>query len=140
MHHLARDVRRHRRTAPDDFLDRLQNLRALGTLQQIPRRTRLQRTKDVLGVLVGGEHDDVRLGQNLFQFADTLHAVHAGEIDVHQHHARFVIRKPDERRLGVTILPDALIARRAIDDAGKGAAQIRIVLDDGDGDRHGLGK
>ena len=69
-----------------DLPQRGQQLRPRSVLEQIARGSGGEGVEDVVGVLVNGEHYELRFWQEWFQAADTFDAVHLGQVDVHKHH------------------------------------------------------
>ncbi|MPN17852.1 hypothetical protein SDC9_165207 [bioreactor metagenome] len=68
------------------LLDSLQQLRSGCLLQQVTGGTGHQCIVNVVGILVNGEHDELRIGHLRLEPLHRLHAAHPGEIDIHQNH------------------------------------------------------
>jgi len=73
----------------------------------------------------------------MLQLPDTLHAVHAGQIDVHQHDIRTNLGQILQCILGIGILAQTAKAIRRLSTRAKGRTQLVVVFDDGNGDGHG---
>ena len=133
LHDLARDVRRHWRAAAFHFINRFEQFLARRALEHITVRARRQRVENIFRVLIDREHHHLDFRRDFFQLPDALDAVHAGQVDVHQHHVGLGLRQILERVLGVRVIAHAAEAVGAVEHAHERLAQFVAVLDDGNG-------
>ena len=137
LHDLARDVHGHRRPAPMEFLNGFEQFLAGGALEHVTARARRQRVEDVFRVLINREHHHLDLRRQLLQLPHAFDSVHAGQIDVHEHHVGFDVGQILERVLGAGMLAHATEAVGAVQHARQRAAQLVIVFNDGNRNGHG---
>src|ERR1035438_7452437 len=67
-----------------DIGNRLKDFGLRRSLQQIAAGSGQQGVEYLVAVLIDGQHQDLRGGDEGFELADTLDAVHLRQIDVHQ--------------------------------------------------------
>ena len=133
---FARDVRGHRRAAAMDFADGFEQFLAGTALEHVAVRAGGERVENIFRVFIDREHHHLEAGQRGFQLPDAIHAVHAGQVDVHQDDFGPGLGQVGERVLGAGVVAGATEAVRALDHAGKRRAQLVVVLDDGNGNGH----
>ena len=92
--------------------------------------------KYIFRVLVSREHHHLRARHQLLQAPHALDAVDAGKVDVHEHDIRFLGRQRVQRGFGGGELAEAAEARLAVDEPRQGAAQLVVVLHNGNGGCH----
>ena len=136
LRYFAGDVSGHGRTATMHLLDRFQKFGTFRSLEKVSVGAGSQGAKNVVGVFVDREHDDLELGDQLFQLADAFDAVDAGQIDVHQNNLGTNFGQFLDGFFGGAVVTKALEAISAIQHAGERVAQLFVVFDDGDGDGH----
>src|SRR5439155_8397513 len=71
-----------------------------------------------------------------FQAADTLNAVHVGQINVHQHDFRGLFGEGFEGGLSIAVLTQATESLGAANDAGQSGPELFVILDNRHSDRH----
>ena len=136
LDNFPRDVAAHRRAARLDLLDGRQQFRWRRLLEHVARRAGRERVEDVLGVLIHGEHDELRAGQLRLEPPHAFHAVHARQVDVHQNHFGKDLGKLLQRLLRAAVPAHAFESRRAVNQLRQAAPDLRVVLDDGNGNAH----
>jgi len=125
---LAGDVRRHGRTAGVNLPERGKQIGARGLFEQIAGRPGLERLKNVVGILVDGDHHKLRLGQQWLQLADTFGAVHSGEVDVHEHDFRAHLGQRLQGVLAGTVVAGADKLLRSVDPADEQFTRFGVVF------------
>ena len=105
--------------------------------QQITGGPRGQRVVNVVRILINREHDELGCRQSRLQSADRLDSVHAGQVDVHQHHVRFLLRQELQRALGIAPVTREPKAGGAADPARNDLSRLRVVFDNRNGNCHG---
>jgi hypothetical protein len=84
---------------PDGF----QQLLGGGALEHVTAGARRQRVENVFRVLINREHHHLGLRQERLQLPHAFDAVHAGQVDVHEHDVGFDLRQILQRVLGAGI-------------------------------------
>ncbi len=133
---FARDVAAHWRTAAMDITNSREQLGGRSLLQQITRRAGSQGIKNVLGVLIHREHDELSRRQKRFEPANAFHAAEAGQIDIHQNDVRAGLREFLHGSFRGGVLGEAAKARRVVDEFCEAGTNASIVFNNGNGDAH----
>ena len=131
-------MRRHRRTAALHLADGLDQILRRRALEHVTVRAGGERLENIFRVLVNRQHHHLRLRQQSFQLSHALDAVHAGQIDIHQHNVWPHFRQISHGIFRVGVIGRKTKSVRAANYFGERAAQFVVVLDDGNGNRHWL--
>lgn len=119
---FAGDVGGHRGAAAMNFENGFEQLGAFGALEEIAVSACLEGAKDIVGIFINCEHDDLKFGNELFQLANALDAVDAREIDVHEDDFRTDFGNFFNRIFGCAVMAEAFEAVSAVQDASEGVS------------------
>jgi hypothetical protein len=111
--------------------------RAGSLLEEITGRTRGERVENMIRIFINRQHHELRGRKQRLQLADTFDTAHAGQIDVHQHHLRLLLRKGGQRRFSIPKLAQAAEARRAAEHRRQNLARRTVIFHNGHRNRHG---
>jgi hypothetical protein len=131
FHHHARDAPRHGRSAAVDFLDGFQNFGCGRAFDQITAGTGHDGIEHQVAVFIHGEHQDLHLRQQRFEFAGAFNARHLRKVDVHQHHVWRLVENLFERFFGRVIRADTLGGLAAIDQKSHTITDLLVIFYDG---------
>src|ERR1035438_6627999 len=95
LHYLAGNMASHWRAAGMHSLDGFEQFLTGRQLEQIPTGSGGQGVKHALGVLIDRQHDELNYRMSQLDLAHALDAIHARQINVHEHDIR-----SEERRVG----------------------------------------
>jgi hypothetical protein len=137
---FAGDVGGHGRTAAMNFVNGFEQFGGFRALEKVSVRAGSQGAEDIFGIFINCEHDDLEFGNELFQLANALDAIDAGEIDVHKDDFRTVFGKLLDCFFGRAVMAEASETVGAIQHARKRVSQLFVVFDDGDGYGHDEGE
>ena len=90
--------------------DRVQQLFRPGLFKHVAGCARGERVKNVLGILVNRQHDDLGAREQGFEAAGAFDSVDAGQIDVHQNDVGPDLGNLLERIFGAGVFTDTLVA------------------------------
>lgn len=121
-----------------DFFEGGQELGAGCLLQEVTGGASGERIIDVIGIFVHREHDELGSGEDRFELADGLDTTDAREIDVHEDDIGLQELEFGEGGFGRTPLTGEAEAGCAHNPAGQDFARLGVVLDEGNGDGHGI--
>src|SRR5438128_5405197 len=110
LYYEAGHISRHRRSAPDDFSERLHQTRRRRSLQQIAVCARSKRIENLLVILVNRKGNAEQFGPTILKQANAFDTAHAGQANVHEHHLRHLIADSTE---GLLHGPEAAGAAKA---------------------------
>ena len=136
LHYFAGDVAGHGRAAGIHILDGGQQFRRADWLEQIAGSPGGERFEDAVRVVVDCKHEDLHAGKKFGQPANALDAIHAGQVDVHQHDLGRETRNLAQGILSARKSPDTAAVGCALEDARKTRAQRRIIFHNRDSNRH----
>jgi hypothetical protein len=119
-----------------DFTEGTNEVRPLGLLEEITGGAGLEGLKDVVGVLVDGQHHKLGGRELGFELADALGAVHAGQVDVHEDDVGLELADGSEGAFARAMVAHAAEAVGAIDPVDQDLPRLGIVFHDGNFDCH----
>src|ERR1017187_5166351 len=92
--------------------------------------------KHALGVLVDGKHDELNSWTSRLEPPHALDAIHARQVNVHQHHVGSGGGQPGQRLFTRGELTDADTAAKARDSMGQLGPHASVIIHYGDLNRH----
>ena len=106
--------------------------------EQITRRAGRQGVKDVVGVLIHGEHHELHLGQERLELAHTFDAVHPGKIDIGEDDLWFFSGQTSDSAFGAGVLADETKALGAPNPIAQDLARLGVILNDRNRNAHNV--
>ena len=135
---LARDLAAHGCAARMHVANGFQQFRRRRSFEQITRGSGGKRLENLFRILIDREHDDVGGERLRLELPDTLHATHAGKVDVHEHDIRLHRRQLVQRFLRARVTAEAAEIPRASQDANQRVPDARIIFHDRYRDAHSM--
>ncbi len=121
-----------------DSLDGFQQFGARHQLEQIPAGAGGEGVKHALGVLIDRQHDELNRRMSQLELTHALDAIHAGQVNVHEHDLGCAGGQPGQRLFPRGELTDAGTAAKAGDRVHQLGPHAVIIIDYGNLNRHGL--
>jgi hypothetical protein len=131
---LAGDAAAHRGSAFEDFAERFKELFAWSLFEKGAGGSGFEGFEDAIRVFIDRDHDELDLGELLFEAADAFHSIHAREVDVGEDDIGFVRRNSFEGILTIIVQADEFETFGPLNPVCVDGTQGKIVLDDGDSD------
>lgn len=131
---LAGDAAAHRGSAFEDFAERFKELFAWSLFEKVAGGSGFEGFEDAIRVFIDRDHDELDLGELLFEAADAFHSIHAREVDVGEDDIGFVRRNSFEGILTIIVQADEFETFGPLNPVCVDGTQGKIVLDDGDSD------
>jgi len=138
LDHFTGDVAGHRGAALVHIAHGLEELAGGGAFEEITAGAGGEGLKDALAVVIDGEHEELEPGMGGLELAHAVDAVHAGQVDVHEHDVGEESREFLQGFFGGRMAADDREAGGGVDHEGQVVADVIVVLDDRDAQGTGI--